>query len=102
MGFDWVEEAPCRRADPWLFDQYHFDLSQPALNYCKRCRFWEECESLVEPKNSHFDGICGGKVWRNGRVLAKLDIEFPNRFQVTVKENDDEALELRGSELSGS
>jgi WhiB family redox-sensing transcriptional regulator len=102
MG-SFTSQAPCREADPWLFDQFNLDLAQPALNYCSRCYFWAECESLVQPKPNFYDGIVGGKVWRNGRVLAKLDATSPNRLLVGEEldaENFD-ALEVRGSELLG-
>jgi hypothetical protein len=42
-------------------------------------------------------------VWRNGRILAKLDATSPNRLIVGEEldaENYD-ALEIRGSELLG-
>ena len=101
MG-SFVSKAPCRDADPWLFDQFNLDLAQPALNYCSRCIFWEECDSLVQPKPSFYDGVVAGKVWRNGRILAKLDDTSPNRLIVgeELDENSD-ALEFRGSELLG-
>ena len=102
MG-SFTSEAPCREADPWLFDQFNLDLAQPALNYCSSCIFWTECESLVQPKPNFYDGIVGGKVWRNGRVLAKLDASSPHRLLVGEEldaENYD-ALEIRGSELLG-
>ena len=102
MG-SFTSEAPCREADPWLFDQFNLDLAQPALNYCSNCIFWTECESLVQPKPNFYDGIVGGKVWRNGRVLAKLDASSPHRLLVGEEldaENFD-ALEIRGSELLG-
>lgn len=102
MG-SFTSKAPCREADPWLFDQFNLDLAQPALNYCSRCIFWEECESLVQPKPNFYDGIVGGKVWRNGRVLAKLDASSPNRLLVgeELDTDDFDALEVRGSELLG-
>ena len=28
MG-SFTSEAPCREADPWLFDQFNLDLAQP-------------------------------------------------------------------------
>jgi WhiB family redox-sensing transcriptional regulator len=103
MG-SFVSKAPCRDADPWLFDQFNLDLAQPALNYCSRCIFWEECESLVQPKPNFFDGVVAGKIWRNGRILAKLDASSPYRLIVgeeLIEENYD-ALEIRGSELLGN
>ena len=102
MG-SFTSKAPCREADPWLFDQFNLDLAQPALNYCSRCIYWEECESLVQPKPGFYDGVVAGKVWRNGRILAKLDAASPNRLIVGEEldaENYD-ALEIRGSELLG-
>jgi WhiB family redox-sensing transcriptional regulator len=102
MG-SFVSKAPCRDADPWLFDQFNLDLAQPALNYCSRCIFWEECDSLVQPKPSFYDGVVAGKVWRNGRIVAKLDATSPNRLIVgeELDENSD-ALEFSGSELLGN
>ena len=99
MG-SFVSKAPCRDADPWLFDQFNLDLVQPALNYCSRCIFWQECDSLVQPKTNFYDGVVAGKVWRNGRVLAKLDSAFPNRL-IVGEELDDETMAVRGSELHG-
>jgi len=103
MGLpEFVDDAPCRSADPWLFDQYQIDLAQPALSYCSRCKFWQECDSLVQPKTNHYDGIVAGRVWRNGRVLAKLDSSSPNRLIVGEEPDEDiDALEFRGSELLG-
>lgn len=102
MG-SFVSLASCREADPWLFDQFNLDLAQPGLNYCARCPFWTECESLVEPKSNAYDGIVGGKVWRNGRVIAKLDASSPNRLIVgeELEIEDIDAMEFRGSELLG-
>lgn len=100
MGLDFVEKAPCRNADPWLFDQSEIDLALPGLQYCKVCPFWQDCDDLVAPAKSHYEGIAAGKVWRNGRVLAKLDASSPNRL--TVGEDFyAETVELRGSELLG-
>ena len=102
MGLSsFVDEAPCRNSDPWLFDQHQIDLAMPALQICKGCPFWQNCNSLVEPKSNFFDGVCAGKVWRNGRVLAKLDSAFPNRL-IVGEELDEETMAVRGSELLGS
>ena len=101
MG-SFTSKAPCREADPWLFDQFNLDLAQPALNYCSTCIFWQECESLVQPKPSFYDGVVAGKVWRNGRILAKLDATSPNRLIVGEELDEDiDAVEFRGSELLG-
>jgi len=99
MSFNFVAVAPCRDADPWLFDQSNLDLAQPGLKYCQSCIFWNECESLVEPKSNAYDGIVGGKVWRNGKVLAKLDPTSPNRLVVGEDLFNEETATVRGSEL---
>ena len=101
MG-SFASKAPCREADPWLFDQFNLDLVQPALNYCSRCIFWEECDSLVKPKVNFYDGVVAGKVWRNGKIVAMLDTTSPNRLIVGEELDEDiEALEFRGSKLLG-
>jgi hypothetical protein len=97
MGLlDFVEKAPCREADPWLFDQYQLDLAQPGLNYCRRCPFWQNCNDLVKPRESHYDGIAAGKVWRNGKVLARLVDTSPFRLVVADERNflDAETVEV--------
>lgn len=85
---DFVDEATCTHADPFLFQQYHIDLALPALQHCGLCPFWEECESLVKPKSSYYDGVAGGKVWRNGKVIARLDPDEPNRLIVGEEESE--------------
>lgn len=100
MG-SFIDQAPCRDSDPWLFDQSQIDLAQPALAYCRACPFWESCEILVEPRSSYFDGVCGGKVWRNGKILARLDASFPHRLEVLGARQDEETMAVRGSELLG-
>ena len=102
---DFVEQAPCRNSDPWLFDQYQLDLAQPGLAYCRNCKFWNECDALVKPAISHYDGIAAGKVWRNGNVLARLSPESPYELLIGEEREDlidDEAMAVRGSELLGN
>lgn len=38
-----------------------------ALVACRSCLVKSECLSFVAPASSRFDGIAGGKVWRDGR-----------------------------------
>lgn len=105
MGLDsFLDKAPCRDSDPWLFDQWHIDLAQPALNICRDCPFWKECDEWVQPKANFYDGVVGGKLWRNGRILAKLVPTSPNTLIVGEEpelEQDTEAMDIRGSELRG-
>jgi len=102
MGLlEFVLKAPCSKADPWLFDQFQIDLAQPALAICARCPFWEQCDELVAPRHSHYDGVASGKVWRNGKILAMLDASSPHRLIVGVEREDmdEEALAVRESKL---
>jgi hypothetical protein len=97
-----IDNAPCRDSDPWLFDQYQLDLAQPGLQYCRNCIFWNECDSLVKPESSHYDGIAAGKVWRNGNLLARLSPNSP--YSLIVNEEKEvfisvEAVAVRGSDL---
>lgn len=99
---EFLSNAPCRDSDPWLFDQYQLDLAQPGLAYCRNCKFWNDCDSLVKPESSHYDGIAAGKVWRNGNILAKLSPASP--YQLVVNEQREvfisvEALAVRRSDL---
>ena len=99
MGLiDFVHKAPCASSDPWLFDQTTVDLAQPGFSYCARCPFWQECDDLVLPKKSHYDGIAAGKLWRNGKVLAKLDPEIPYRLIVGIEEEEIEEISLTQQE----
>ena len=100
--YNFLQQAPCRESDPWLFDQYQLDLAQPGLQYCRNCKFWQQCDDLVKPEASHYDGIAAGKVWRNGNVLARL--AHGSRYELVVNEErevllDVETLAVRGSEL---
>lgn len=100
--YNFLQQAPCRDSDPWLFDQYQLDLAQPGLQYCRNCKFWQQCDDLVKPEASHYDGIAAGKVWRNGNVLARL--AHGSRYELVVNEErevllDVETLAVRGSEL---
>lgn len=100
MG-SFTSQVPCRNSDPWLFEQYNLALAQPALSICKECFFWDKCEDLVEPKSSYFDGVCAGKVWRNGKILARLSFTSRNNLLVGVRTNE-ESTPFRKSELFGN
>lgn len=58
--------AACVGADPKLFDAITADDTEDALSYCDRCTVIAQCETYVRPKQSYFDGVAAGKVWRNG------------------------------------
>jgi len=61
-----LPDAACLGADPSLFDATGGDRAQDALSYCDRCPVTRECEDLVRPRKSYYDGVAGGKIWREG------------------------------------
>jgi WhiB family redox-sensing transcriptional regulator len=40
-----------------------------ALRACNQCSVRRECEAVVDPANTWFDGVSGGRLWRNGREV---------------------------------
>lgn len=67
----WLEDARCVGRDPQLFDFYVFPQAKEALGHCNLCKVTSQCLDWVKPQKSHFDGVAGGIVWRNGyRVRA--------------------------------
>lgn len=58
--------AACEGADPRLFDHKTYPEALPALAYCAICSIHEWCIEVVRPQRSHFDGVAGRVVWRNG------------------------------------
>lgn len=78
----WVDQAPCAGAW-WLTDLPPHILErtprskvvaamQPTLKLCAECPFTRECVERVAPTESFYDGVCGGKVYRNGQVIGGL------------------------------
>jgi len=61
-----LPDAACIGADPRLFDATSGELVEDALSYCDRCPVVKECEEVVRPKKSYFDGVAAGKVWKDG------------------------------------
>ncbi|MCC3776609.1 hypothetical protein K6I33_001023, partial [Streptomyces sp. UNOB3_S3] len=39
----------------------------PALRACAGCPVPRYCLEAVAPRESWFDGVCGGRLWRNGK-----------------------------------
>lgn len=59
----------CEGQDPWFFEDEF--AREYALNICKACpvRLW--CLNWVNPARMYYDGVAGGHVWSDGKVLAK-------------------------------
>ncbi|MFK0279805.1 hypothetical protein ACIQVL_04925 [Streptomyces sp. NPDC090499] len=81
-GPGWVREAPCGGDERFTPD----DISEQVLRtpemrallaVCQRCPFRAECISLVLPRHSLFDGVCGGRLWFNGQIRATCENADP-------------------------
>lgn len=70
-------QPPCQGVPSWYFDATHERDATKALMFCARCPFdvmaW--CVQIVDPVKSKFDGVCGGRVYRDGRDVGGLDLE---------------------------
>ncbi len=78
----WIDRAPC--AGKWyaiepiepsrqfVRNDEIVLASLPGLRLCTGCPFVRECIARVQPASSWFDGVCGGRVWRNGNVIYTL------------------------------
>ena len=64
-----LPDAACKGANPYLFDATSGDAVLDALSYCDRCTVIPECETLVRPRKSYYDGVCANKVWRDGKSI---------------------------------
>lgn len=62
----------CAGLDPGTVFARRLKDAVPALRACARCRLHEACEQAVDPAESWFDGVCAGRLWRNGRPVAAL------------------------------
>lgn len=63
--------AACAGEDPALFDQRRYPEALPALAICATCDSTALCLTIVRPQRSKFDGVAGGKVWRNGYQVRR-------------------------------
>jgi hypothetical protein len=66
-------EAACRDVPtPAFFDQTNPNdiYALAALDFCRVCTVKLQCVVVMKPRESYFDGICGGKVWSNGKIVG--------------------------------
>lgn len=81
-GNGWVAQAPC--AGDFRFTSEEAEAGAPTeplvlalLDACHGCSFRSQCVDLVMPSASQFDGVCGGRLWSNGQVLATCEDARP-------------------------
>ncbi|MFF9017596.1 WhiB family transcriptional regulator [Streptomyces sp. NPDC014870] len=66
----WQAAAACVGLSPSVVFARRPQQAAPALRACAACPVRRECEAAVAPAESYFDGVCAGRLWRNGRPVA--------------------------------
>ncbi|MEO3974250.1 WhiB family transcriptional regulator [Streptomyces sp. CAU 1734] len=80
---DWRASAACSGMPPQVVFARREREALPALNACRRCPVARRCEETVAPARSFFDGVSGGRLWRNGRRvrLRHSDVARPHALR---------------------
>jgi WhiB family transcriptional regulator, redox-sensing transcriptional regulator len=65
----WRAAAACARLPASVVFARRPTDAEPALRACATCTVRRECELTVAPAESWFDGVCAGRLWRNGRPV---------------------------------
>ncbi|WP_327296123.1 MULTISPECIES: WhiB family transcriptional regulator [unclassified Streptomyces] len=66
----WTSSAACLGLPPEAVFARRPAEAARALTACARCPVAQQCEETVAPESSWFDGVCAGRLWRNGRTVA--------------------------------
>lgn len=53
------------------------DYFAHALAMCRDCPLTEACLTRVAPRESFYDGVCAGIVWRNGKPIGSVSGVIP-------------------------
>lgn len=72
------QQPECQGANPLFFEVQ--DWYQYGLEYCDRCPVQAWCLDTVNPADHYYDGVVGGLIWQNGRII-KRDTD-PTRAQM--------------------
>jgi WhiB family redox-sensing transcriptional regulator len=67
-ALSWQAAAACRGLPAAAVFARRAADAEPALRACAVCTVRRECEETVAPAASWFDGVCAGRLWRNGRA----------------------------------
>ncbi|MFF9478048.1 hypothetical protein [Streptomyces sp. NPDC014733] len=76
MSGAWWARAPCAgdvRFAPALPAPARDPTMLALLEACGTCQWRAQCIARVRPRRSRFDGICGGRLWRDGKILASCE-----------------------------
>ncbi|MFR9795515.1 WhiB family transcriptional regulator [Streptomyces sp. MS06] len=69
----WQAAAACAGLPAAVVFSRRPSQAAPALRACRACPVRRRCEEVVSPAESWFDGVCAGRLWRNGRPVAVRD-----------------------------
>ncbi|MGW0830804.1 hypothetical protein [Streptomyces prunicolor] len=64
-----AQTAACAGLPPKAVFSKKVKEAAPVLRACARCTVRRDCERIVAPADSWFDGVCGGRLYRSGRVV---------------------------------
>ncbi|MCQ0024179.1 WhiB family transcriptional regulator [Streptomyces somaliensis DSM 40738] len=67
--FGWRAAAACSGLPPQTVFARRETEARPALTACERCPVVRRCLEVVAPAENWFDGVSGGRLWRNGRPV---------------------------------
>ncbi|WP_346780949.1 WhiB family transcriptional regulator [Streptomyces sp. SPB162] len=68
---DWRLSAACLNLPPQSVFALRRSEATDVLRACNQCPIRQECETVVDPAHSWFDGVSGGRLWRNGREVRQ-------------------------------
>ncbi|MFJ6136457.1 hypothetical protein [Kitasatospora sp. NPDC092286] len=54
----------------WKTKDGLMEICEPVLPNCTLCPHRAQCISQVAPHARKFDGVCGGRIWLDGEVIA--------------------------------
>ncbi|MFJ8022036.1 hypothetical protein [Streptomyces sp. NPDC096311] len=68
---DWRRAAACADLPEHSVFTRIPSEAEPVLRACNQCPIRHECETVVDPAHTWFDGVSGGRLWRNGREVSR-------------------------------
>jgi WhiB family redox-sensing transcriptional regulator len=75
---DAFTDAACVGMPPEVFDGKTPEDVEAALAACNGCRVRRACHQWMRPARTNYDGIAGGKLWREGRPQDhQAPVDYP-------------------------
>lgn len=72
-----------------------------ALGDCAGCPVKSECLQVVQPHRCHFDGVCGGRAWLEGRPVDVAIMGRPVLDPEVPLQREEAQPDLLGQRLKG-